>query len=279
LASIARLVLTFPSFRPKDYSRVTIPPASGDGSGKGSLSASPPSERVKRIPVRPEKNRMNAKRAALLAPLLGLIAASSAFAADLPRRSAAPAYEPPPPVFSWTGLYVGLQGGYGFSSFVNGGSLAGNPSGGLIGLTGGYNYQIAPQFVIGGEVDFAFAGISGSQNYWGIAAYGSVNNILTARLRGGYVWDRALLYVTGGFAGSSNTLALNSWGFSGNQTTFQAGWALGAGVEYMITPNISAKGEYLYTSTGSSPYFDYSRWSTEAGVNMSTIKGGVNYHF
>jgi outer membrane immunogenic protein len=238
---------------------------------------------MKRLHALPEKHHMTSKRVALVAPLmaLGLIVGSGARAADLPGRSGAAFYAPPPaaPLFTWTGLYVGLQGGYGFSSFVNGGSLAGNPSGGLIGVTGGYNYQIAPQFVVGGEVDFAFAGISGSQNYWGVAAYGSVNNILTARLRGGYVWDRALIYVTGGFAGSSNTLALNSWGFSGNQTTFQAGWALGAGVEYMITPNISAKGEYLYTSTGSSPYFDYSRWSTESGVTMSTIKGGVNYHF
>lgn len=210
---------------------------------------------------------------------LALILGSGALAADLPRRSASPSYEPPAPLFTWTGAYAGLQAGYGFSTFVNGGSPAGNPSGGMIGLTGGYNYQVAQQFVIGGEVDFAFAGISGSRNYWGLSAYGAVNNLLTARLRGGYAWERALFYVTGGFAASSNALQLNSWTFSGNQTTFQTGWALGAGVEYMLLPNVSAKGEYLYTSTGSSPYFDYTRWSTESGVNMSTVRAGLNYHF
>jgi outer membrane immunogenic protein len=226
---------------------------------------------------------MTSKRAALFAPLLtfGLIAASGAVAADLPNRYAAPAYAPPPPppVFTWTGFYAGVQGGYGFSTFVNGGSPAGNPSGGLIGLTAGYNYQVAPQFVLGGEVDFAFAGISGTRNYWGLSAYGGVNNLMTARVRGGYAWERALFYVTAGFAGSTNALGINTWTFNGYQSTFQAGWAVGGGVEYAITPNISAKGEYLYTSTGSSPYFDYSPWSTESGVNMSTIRGGVNYHF
>jgi outer membrane immunogenic protein len=219
--------------------------------------------------------------APLLAPLLALVLIldSDAFAADLPRRSAAPSYAPPAPLFTWTGPYAGLQAGYGFSTFVDGGSPAGSPSGGMIGLTGGYNYQVAPQFVIGGEVDFAFAGISGARNYWGLSAYGAVNNLLTARLRGGYAWERALFYVTGGFAGGSNALQLSSWAFNGYQTTFQTGWAVGGGVEYLITPNISAKGEYLYTSTGSSPYFDYSRWSTESGVNMSTIRAGLNYHF
>jgi outer membrane immunogenic protein len=216
---------------------------------------------------------------ACLAPLLALIAASAA-AADLPRRSAAPAYEPPPPpFFTWTGFYVGVQGGYGFSSFVDGGAFVGSPSGGLIGVTAGYNYQIAPQFVLGGEADFAFTNINETRRGLGFVSYGGVDNLVTARLRGGYAWERALFFVTGGFAGSSNALQLSTWNFNGSQTTFQAGWALGAGVEYAFTPRISAKGEYLYTSTGSGTYFNSTPYSLQSGATMSTIKAGLNYHF
>lgn len=225
---------------------------------------------------------MTSKRATLLAPLLAqaLFAAAGALAADLPRRSAAPAYEPPPPpAFTWTGFYAGLQGGYGFSSFVDGGSFVGNASGGLIGVTAGYNYQIEPQFVLGGEVDFAFSGINGSTSGWGVSTYGAVDNLLTARVRAGYAWERALFYVTGGFAGGSNAIQLTTWDFNGYQSIFQPGWTLGAGVEYAITPNISAKGEYLYTSTGSGTYFDYARWAIQSGVDTSVLRVGVNYHF
>jgi outer membrane immunogenic protein len=118
--------------------------------------------------------------------LLGLSAA--AFAADLPSRRVAPAPYVAVPVFTWTGFYVGVNAGYGFSNNDrNGlgsfnavpGSLTGTPA--ALGFAGtvtqgdlsrdnsgfvgggqiGYNYQIG-QWVIGIEADLQFADLNKS---------------------------------------------------------------------------------------------------------------------
>lgn len=220
--------------------------------------------------------------ATLLAPLV--LAASPAFSADLPRRSSPPPeYYAPAPVANWQGFYVGLNGGVGFASFSDGAnSLFGNPTGGLIGFTAGYNYILAPNFLVGIEGDFDFSGIRTSQNsFFGVSTSSSVNDLFTIRGRVGYTVDRALFYITGGFAGSNNTGAVSNWwgGFYGQQSTFQTGWALGAGAEYLVTPNLSIKAEYLFTSVGSDRYFDLTPMAIQAGVNTSQVKLGVNYHF
>ncbi|MGJ0505837.1 MAG: outer membrane protein [Methylocystis sp.] len=228
---------------------------------------------------------MTAKRAASLASVLvALFGVASASAADLPRRRAAPApaYEPPPPAFLWNGFYAGVQGGWGFADFQGSGgrALVSGANGGLIGLTGGYNYQLSPNFLIGAEADFSFAWIGTDvAPLWGVAARGNTDDILTIRGRAGYVMDRALIFATAGFAGSRNSISVAGLGFAGYQSSFQPGWALGAGVEYLVTPNVSAKGEYLYTSTGSDTYFASSPFQTYSGVDQSTVRGGVNYHF
>ena len=96
------------------------------------------------------------KKVLLAALMAG--AASSAMAADLPTRKAPPAPQvyAAPPVFSWTGFYVGVNGGWGGGS--SGGDF-GSPTGGLVGGTVGYNYQVG-QFVAGLEGDWDWADLN-----------------------------------------------------------------------------------------------------------------------
>ena len=100
------------------------------------------------------------------AALLAMVAASPSVAADLPRPAyKAPIYAPPP-LFSWTGLYAGINGGYiwapDFASdakgFAGGGQL-------------GYNYQLGA-FVLGLEGDFQATSIDSSETVGGITATG-----------------------------------------------------------------------------------------------------------
>ena len=85
---------------------------------------------------------------------------SAALAADLPSRAPPPVYVPPAPIFTWTGIYVGGQIGYawtsgnnnftGFDPFSMAGpfissSFGGTPSGVIGGGHVGYQLQL-PQW-------------------------------------------------------------------------------------------------------------------------------------
>lgn len=220
--------------------------------------------------------------AALVAP--AILLSAQAGAADLPRRTApAETYYAPPAAYNWQGFYLGINAGYGFSSFEGGhGDILGNPNGGLVGVTAGYNYAFAPSFLVGLEADFDFTGLKASHSPWfGIGGRSAVENILTVRARAGVTFDRALLFVTGGFAGATNSTAIGNAfaGYFGERSKFDPGWAVGGGLEFGVTEHISAKAEYIFTSTGGDHYFDFSPNVLATSVNTSTVKGGVNYRF
>ena len=210
----------------------------------------------------------------LLAALLAGVA-TSALAADLPTRKAPPAPMPAyvPPTFTWTGFYVGVNGGYGFGNLTS--SNLGSPSGGLIGGTAGYNYQIG-QFVAGveGDLDWTDMTKSGAN---AIAAYKTdINTLATARARAGVALDRALLYVTGGYAGAEMKA---TYAGIGSQSDWRNGGVIGAGLEYAFTNNISAKAEYLYAPFYSKTYFGGTAGYEKSGLDMSLIRAGLNYKF
>lgn len=104
----------------------------------------------------------------ILSACAGLFAATTAvpsLAADLPRR---PYYKAPvytaPPAFTRNGLYVGVNGGYGWAtSNWSSAATSGDPKlkGWLIGGTVGYNMQTGV-WVWGLEVDADVSTIKGS---------------------------------------------------------------------------------------------------------------------
>ncbi len=206
----------------------------------------------------------------LLAALLAGVA-TSALAADLPTRKAPPAPTPVyvPPTFTWTGFYVGVNGGYGVGTGSN--SNFTNPSGGLIGATAGYNYQIG-QFVAGVEGDWDWADVNkGGVNTLGAAYNTRIDDIVTARARAGVALDHALLFVTGGYAGVDQSV--NFPGI-GSQSAWRSGGVIGAGIEYAFTNNISAKVEYLYAPLESKTYN-----RLPDNTDLSLIRAGLNYKF
>jgi outer membrane immunogenic protein len=211
--------------------------------------------------------------------LLSLIAAGSAGAADLPYRSPPPAYRAPvySTVYNWTGFYLGINGGGGWGRSRWDNLDTTDLSGGLIGATVGYNVQVG-QVVFGVEGDIDWSGISGSGNSVLCAGCSTRNNWLsTIRGRVGYAFDRFLPYVTGGLAlGNINATVPGLIGI--NQ--INAGWTVGAGIEYGVTNNVSNKAEYLYVDLGSvNCGLNCAPASGNVSFYANVLRGGVNFRF
>jgi outer membrane immunogenic protein len=225
----------------------------------------------------------------LTAALLASVA-TSAFAADLPSRKGpppAPVYYAPP--FSWTGFYVGINGGYGFGDVngnnfaAGGGPVFGRPEGGMVGGTAGYNYQVG-QFVLGAEGTLDWADLNKGRTFAdGSSDSLKVNSVANILARVGFAYDRTLFYVAGGYAGAdvhAGNFNDAATGISyGGSSGWANGYAIGGGIEYAITNNISVKGEYIFSQLDSKTYYSGSPDAAKAGLDISTAKLGVNYKF
>jgi outer membrane immunogenic protein len=206
-------------------------------------------------------------------------AATSALAADLPTRKGAPMAPAPvyAPAFTWGGLYVGINGGYAYAATGN--TNFSSPNGGLVGGTIGYNWQMG-QLVYGGEADFDYAFTKQDNNFaMGTNSY-RTNWMTTERLRLGYAVDRALFYVTGGFAAVDTHASVNDvFGNNFEQNNWRVGGAIGAGIEYAFTNNISAKAEYLWMPLQDETYWQGTPYAETNHMDVSLFRVGLNYKF
>jgi outer membrane immunogenic protein len=220
---------------------------------------------------------------AALAALTAAGMASSAFAADLPH----PAYKAPlyvAPIFSWSGLYVGINGGYGWghTSVTDPvGSTDISMKGALAGLTVGYNIQTGV-WVWGVEGDIDYSWIRGTNTTDCVPGCESRLTWLgTARGRVGYSFGNFLPYLTGGLAiGSVKLTPDTTTDVSETKTHF--GWTVGGGIEYSMFGTWSVKAEYLYADLGKTDCD--ATVCGGAGVSykvapLNIARLGVNYRF
>ena len=196
-----------------------------------------------------------------------------AVAADLPPAPSyykAPAFMPPP--FTWTGFYIGVNGGGGFGNSKWDTTNGFNTSGGFVGGTIGYNYQIQ-HVLLGVEGDVDWSGIKGSTG-----GFSTANTWLsTVRGRVGYAADRFLPYITGG--GAFGNINASAPGLAGGSTT-NAGWTVGAGLEFAFYANWSAKAEYLYVSLNKfNCGIGCGAATDNVSFNANLIRAGINYRF
>jgi len=191
--------------------------------------------------------------------------ATPAAAADLD-YGRAPAFAAAPfNGYNWNGAYVGVNLGYQWRKVTNGGG--GEPNGVMGGGQVGYNWQFN-QFVLGLEADLQGSAAEGT-----FAAYKFANPWFgTLRGRAGYAMNNVLIYLTAGLAYGGGRVE-----FAGmSETQTHLGWTLGGGVEVGLTPNWSARAEYLYVRLDDRSYL---LTGVNNGFSSNVFRLGVNYRF
>ena len=245
---------------------------------------------------------------------VAVVAAATLMMSTAALADGGPSYRRAPaayaPVFTWTGLYLGTNIGYGWGDndpvgvrVAPGNALdtvgrlesEGWFAGGQI----GYNYQIG-SIVLGVEADIQGSDISagfGPVNFNGniagvFAGDSTIEMFGTLRARVGVAVDRMLLYVTGGYAWANigyNVSGVIPQGvFDIRENTMFSGFVVGGGVEWAFAPNWSMKAEYQWINLGRE---DFSAQvlvggaptgftaHTSATPEIQTFRLGVNYRF
>ena len=233
--------------------------------------------------------------------LLGSVAlialAGAASAADLSFRM--PVKAAPVVGYDWSGFYVGGYYGNAVSETkahtdppgIGPGTQSGvadiNKLGLTIGGTVGYNWQLAPSWLIGVEGDLGYLGIDNTHQEWDdtILAGSKADWYGTARARVGYVTGPSLLYLTGGaaFVHATDTFGGGAPGtaVATTNTGILTGWTVGGGIETKLTRNWSAKTEYLFIDAGSTTFASnpggFAGTPTTFDHTYHVIKAGLNY--
>jgi len=258
---------------------------------------------------------MRAMKRLATAAIAVVLIETPAFAADMsvPSRSYYPPL--PPAIYDWTGIYVGghIGGGImvdsvsqnGFSpaafNLVGSGNLS--PAGVIGGAQVGANYEFAP-WVVGIEGTWTDSAINGntligcsrcsvntppplitsvaipqvrftSQAQWfaaltGRFGYAANDWLFYAKAGGAWVDVR---YTEDALLAGGVTAATQV--FTDNRT----GFTVGAGIEFGLVENISAKIEYDFYDFGSRNYNFIAITPVSVNSNLHTIIVGLNYKF
>lgn len=239
----------------------------------------------------------------LSAMLVAVGLAGTAQAADLGFGRPPVVPVPSQPTFSWTGFYVGAQGGHAWGRDITREYVTATwvfiglqnrfkPEGYFGGIHGGANYQFTNNMVVGveGDVDYgdlrsgfvdppAAPANPGGRGRFQVQLNG------TMRARVGYAFGNVMLYGTGGLAMAQYRSQYFDW--PGATQIFRrnlVGYTVGAGAEYAISKNITVRGEYRFTEYAkiknhitSIPTFI--GFSGTQQPNFHTMRAGVTYKF
>jgi outer membrane immunogenic protein len=231
---------------------------------------------------------------AIIAAALTVVCAQVASAADMPVKAPRPVAAPPP-VYNWTGFYVGGHVGYlwGRTHVEEDGVVTedGVPTNGVVGgALAGYNWQYN-QFLFGLEGDFGWTNANGT----GVAAPpppvtttttqapNKYDFNWTSHVRGrfGYAADRWLFFVAGGLSiadfnfheGAITTTTVTVPGAT------YVGWSIGGGVEYAVTQNLLGRVEFLYDNFGHKNYVGSDGDPYRVSLTGSTVRGALAWKF
>ncbi|HLH96589.1 MAG TPA: outer membrane beta-barrel protein [Xanthobacteraceae bacterium] len=221
---------------------------------------------------------------------LVIIGSGSAMAADLStRRAPAPVYKAPPmmPVTTWTGCYIGGNGGGGWAqkSFTFDGADDGShtASGAVAGGQVGCDYQFSNNFVIGIQGMFDWADLTGSNTVpsdatesWAthVESFGTVDGRL-----GFLVVPTFMLYAKGGVAFVNEKFTFSDPTGSVTASDTRTGGDVGAGLDWMFTPNWDLFVEYDHMFFDSKDIDFPGPFTENIAQKVDKVQAGINFRF
>jgi len=224
--------------------------------------------------------------------VVGVVAmgiAAPALAADLPAQTYSKAPVMIPAAYDWSGVYVGVNGGWGserrcFDSITAAGTLIAadgchTTSGAVAGGQIGYRFQTG-SWVYGLEFQGDWANLSGSNvsvlnpptvNRSRMDAFG----LFTGQI--GYSWNTALLYLKGGAAvvADRNDMLTGGVVVATSSGDNRWGGTVGTGLEFSFAPNWSAALEYdhLFTANNNT---NFTTLANATLVSSDRIRGDAD---
>ncbi len=187
---------------------------------------------------------------------------SPALAADMPSSRKLPPAPALPSFYSWTGIYLGVQGGYAWSQektilsdtlgrAFNGAAFRQSSDAALGGGHAGFNYQVG-SLVFGIEGDIEALDSGETLVAPGISARITRDWQGSLRGRAGFALDRFMIYATGGAAFTEFSYHLAGAGAAAPESLDRSrtGWTAGAGVAFAYTDNVILGAEYRYSDFG-----------------------------
>jgi high affinity Mn2+ porin len=191
---------------------------------------------------------------------------------------------------NWGGWYAGAQVGYApgnaSATITQSVPIGSSTTFGRLdgGLHFGYNEIFSSRLIVGAEADISFpdffedgaAFSTGTPR--GDTITENIDFVSTLRGRLGYASNRWLLYGTGGVAPSQVRFIERA------ATTdpahhilrFHAGWTLGAGVEFALAPDWSARVEYRYDRLGRTGVAFPSGTGVESKLDVQGLRLGLS---
>ena len=215
----------------------------------------------------------------ILYGLAALLSAAPAQAADVDVPYQPSVVVPRP--YSWTGYYFGLYAGGAFGKSTHEAPLPTDSfgiSGALVGGTIGFNFELA-NWVAGIEFDAGWANIKGSttNNCLPSECRTESSGLITLRGRLGPALGRFLPFLTGGIAFGDVNPTVTA---IGTGSAYMTGVALGAGAEFALDYNWTAKLEYLHVDLGTYSCGPCGVIAPDrVSFKMNVARAGLNYKF
>ncbi len=230
-----------------------------------------------------------------------------------------PPLAPEPLVYDhWTGFYLGAGGGYRWADFSFNSDFCDDVECGLLEdqigdfeltgdgffgtVEGGYDWQVAPSFVLGVLASFDFGESLGDDRFRDLEGIGpfddpgeglswdtDLNNVFTVAGRAGFVWDRAMLYGLVGWSWASGEAEISAIcdsaicdGADFSNDTSVNGLTLGGGIEFLFTENLSGRIEYRhidFSEIDADGDFGEFTADIENDLTLQSIRGTIDFRF